>query len=257
MSQVILNGRPYQVDAFVFDKDGLLFQTKPFWQALALARAEELSARLDEDFVEDWLGLMGVFSSVTDDGRLAVEGVDVNGMLAVASPDEEITATAALLAYYLEFPWVEARQAVREVYAAADEKIEKNLKQALKPQRGFPEIFRRLRAAGIPYGIATSDTRERAVRSVDMFDRAEDLAFIITPKEVRRGKPDPEMLCQASEIMNIPVSRLAMVGDSTVDMEMARAAGATGIGVPEHEYVRQGMGAAEIIDSLDEIVIAP
>ena len=257
MSLISVGGHLREVDVFVFDKDGLLFQSKPFWQALALVRAEGLAVHLDERAIGDWLKLMGVAGHAAG-GEWVMEDVDVNGMLAVASPDEEMVATASFMAYRLGWPWVRARQAARDIYAAGDEIFGKILKRALVPHQGFPEIFRRLRDCGIPYGIATSDSRERAVMSVDMFDRSGDLAFILSPKDVRRGKPDPEMLHRVSEIMNAPLNRLAMVGDSVVDVQMAKAAGAIGIGIPEHEAVRHAMEtyATVIVSSLDEIMIA-
>ena len=53
------------------------------------------------------------------------------------------------------------------------------------------------------------------------------------------------------------MEQIAMLGDSFVDVEMARAAGALGIGIPEQESMRQRMSgiADEIITSLDEILI--
>lgn len=256
MSLIILNGRAYEVDALIFDKDGLLFQTKPFWRALALARLAGLADHLEAQDLADWLKLMGADGRLNENGRWVIEEVDVNGMLAVASPDEETVATASFLAFRLGWSWVQALNAAREVYEAGD--VNFSLKEALTPQKGFPGIFNRLREHGISYGLATSDTRERALASLEMFDRADGPLFIITPKEVRRGKPDPEMLVKAAEMLNTQPSRLAMVGDSVVDVQMARAAGALGIGIPEHDQVRLAMApyAPEIVSSLDDIVIA-
>lgn len=55
--------------------------------------------------------------------------------------------------------------------------------------------------------------------------------------------------------MNVPTSQLAMVGDSYVDVEMARRAGAVGIGVPETEEMRCQMHelGAIVLEHLDQI----
>ena len=51
------------------------------------------------------------------------------------------------------------------------------------------------------------------------------------------------------------MENIAMVGDSIVDVEMAKNAGAIGIGIPEHEEMKQKMCgiASEIVDSLEDI----
>jgi len=58
-----------------------------------------------------------------------------------------------------------------------------------------------------------------------------------------------------SRRLDIPAAQLVMVGDSYVDVEMARRAGAVGIGIPETETMRAQMEEMGVIvvNSLDEI----
>ena len=125
----------------------------------------------------------------------------------------------------------------------------------MKPRKGFPDILKRLRDASIPYGIATSDTKERAKKSVELFDDYSKVKFVVTIDDVERGKPDPDMLWWIQKRTKIPMENIAMVGDSIVDVEMAKNAGAIGIGIPEHEEMKQKMCgiASEIVDSLEDI----
>jgi phosphoglycolate phosphatase-like HAD superfamily hydrolase len=44
--------------------------------------------------------------------------------------------------------------------------------------------------------------------------------------DVERGKPHPEALLRALEVLGVPASRSVYVGDTPTDLEMARAAGA-------------------------------
>lgn len=249
MIWVNAGGQRFQVSAFVFDKDGLLFASKGFWIALAEERLTELRKLGSHRLVMEWAKCFGVN---TPDG-VTVTDVDASGILAVASPAEEITATAALIVQNLGIRWTEARDLANEVFRQAD--LHLNLQKALQPQRGFPGIMERLRQRGIPYGVATSDTEQRVLDSFRMFDDPDALAFIISPRDVNRGKPNPDMLEEVSRRMNIPASQLAMVGDSYVDIEMARRAGAIGIGVPETETMRQQMQelSAIVVENLDQI----
>lgn len=253
MSKVLVGSHEMDIDLFVFDKDGLLFESLPFWKELANARIDACSKYLLAEQLREWLRVLGV-SYVSEDTLPRATGINPSGVFAVASPREEILVTAAFLAEHLGIGWVEAREQGEQIFEDADRYLD--LKAALVPRAGFPRIFERLRLAHIPYGIATSDTYDRAWRSVAIFDDPKALRFIVTPMDVRHGKPAPEMLRLICEKTGVPPERIAMVGDSFVDMEMASRAGAIGIGIPEQdENMRRKMKihTPYLIDSLEEI----
>lgn len=236
---------------FVFDKDGLLFQSLPFWRTMAHDRARALSDILTPRQTEDWFSLMSV-AGRCEDGTITIDDVSETGIFAVASPMEEIAVTAAFLTRHANLLWAEARQHARIAFQKADEAFDP---ATLKPHKGFPDVFKRLQKAGIPYGIATSDIAERAIRSVDLFDSAEALSFIVTPVQVENGKPAADMLEWIARRTGMAMERIAVVGDSIVDMEMAKAAGALGFGIPERDSMRALMQpvATAMPASLDEI----
>lgn len=249
MIRVNAGGYSFEVAAFVFDKDGLLFESKGFWIALAEERLAQIRKLGSQSLTLEWAKCFGV---ETADG-ITVTDVDASGILAVASPAEEITATATLIVQTLHLRWTEARDRANEIFHQADQELD--LRKALRPRRGFPQIMERLRQKGVPYGVATSDTAQRVKDSFQMFDDPEALAFTISPKDVARGKPNPDMLEEVSRRLGVPMNQLAMVGDSYVDVEMARRAGAVGIGIPETEEMRIQMHelGAIVLEHLDQI----
>lgn len=249
MIRVNAGGHSFEVAAFVFDKDGLLFESKGFWLALAEERLTQIRKLGSHDLTMNWARCFGV---ETADG-INVTDVDASGILAVASPTEEITATAALIVQALGMRWTEARDRANDIFRQADEDLD--LRKALRPQRGFPAIMKRLRQKQVPYGVATSDTTQRVIDSFRIYDDPEALAFMISPKDVARGKPNPDMLEEISRRLGVPTSQLAMVGDSYVDVEMARRCGAVGIGIPETEEMRRQMHelGAIVLEHLDQI----
>lgn len=249
MIRVCVGGRTVDAAAFVFDKDGLLFESRQFWIALSEARLLQIRESCTVALAREWADCFGV---ETTDG-VQVSAVDPYGILAVASPEEEITATAALIVQNCRLCWTEARDLAGAIFQQADRKLD--LRRALKPRPGFPDIMARLRCLGVPYGVATSDTVERALASFQLFDDPGALSFVISPREVKRGKPYPDMLETVSRRLSVPQESLVMVGDSYVDVEMARRAGAIGIGIPETEEMRERMIAegAIVVDSLEQI----
>ncbi len=249
MIRVHAGGHSFDAAAFVFDKDGLLFESIGFWIALAEERLTQIRKLGSQALTMEWARCFGV---VTKDG-ITVETVDANGILALASPAEEISATATLIAQILGTRWTEARDQAGEIFRVADEQLD--LRRALRPRRGFPGILERLRQKGVPYGVATSDTAQRVLDSFRMFDDPDALAFILSPKDVARGKPNPDMLEEVSRRLGVSQKELVMIGDSFVDVEMARRAGAVGIGIPETEEMKRQMHqiGAIVLEHLDQI----
>ena len=249
MALVRANGIEKEISLMVFDKDGLMFRSQPFWSYIGEVRIQMLRAYLGEDGIADWAGIFGL---TMEDGRVVY--TDPKGTLAVASPREEKAVTAGMLVRWLGLNWAAARNASEVVFERADAAME--LKKALVPCPGFPDIFRRLREAGIRYAIATSDTFERVVESLEMFgERTPEI--VVFPEMVAHGKPAPDMLNLIAERSGVPMERIAMVGDSYVDVRMAHDAGAFGIGVPETDEMREAMKpfTSAIVESLDNIEV--
>jgi phosphoglycolate phosphatase len=95
---------------------------------------------------------------------------------------------------------------------------------------GIAELLRGLDAAGVPLAVATGKSRvglNRALVQTGLGPR-----FLSTRcADEGAPKPDPWMLRDLSEVLQIPTGRMVMVGDTTHDVGMARAAGAASVAV--------------------------
>ncbi|WP_169306654.1 HAD family hydrolase [Cohnella pontilimi] len=239
----------FDVDAVVFDKDGLLFDSQYFWKALAQIRVDTLR-EIDGFPIDKWCSLFGV---ERENGEIL--SIHPSGIFAIASPQEEAVVTASLLHEATGDEWGRCRRRAVEAFEESDKRFD--VRRALLPKPGFPRIFRELRDVGIPYGVATSDDAERTRVSVDQFDEADSLRFIVTPVEVKRGKPNPDMLLLISEMLGIPCNRMMMIGDSYVDVQMAQSAGCIGIGIPDDAAMKDKMMEYDctILESLEELEV--
>ncbi len=255
MRKIKIKDKVYPVAVVVFDKDGLLFDSRAFWRELAQARLHAALRRVEKGTAAEWLEVMDVYGETDESGELLVKEVKPDGVTAVASPLEERMITAAFLLQRLRCSWPEARELAGKIFEEGDRIID--LKKAIVPKPGFPDIFRRLRAAGIPYGIATSDDLRRARESVALYDDPEGMDFVITPEDVQGNKPEPDMLELIAARYHVDSRHILMVGDSYVDMMMADAAGAVGIGIPEFSHMEEKMRpyAAELAETLDDMII--
>jgi pyrophosphatase PpaX len=103
--------------------------------------------------------------------------------------------------------------------------------ELVKPFPLVNEVLQRLYQSGIKLGVVTTKMRmttERGLHYVGLFDY---MSSIVTIEDVQHPKPHPEPVLKAiNELEADPASTL-MVGDSTVDIESANAAGAVSVGV--------------------------
>ncbi len=94
-----------------------------------------------------------------------------------------------------------------------------------RPFEGVPEALDRLHSAGVRLAIATNRTRESLDTMLEehgllgMFDVRLSAACVPFPK------PHPLMLERALDMLQVHARSALMVGDTTVDVRMGRAAG--------------------------------
>jgi phosphoglycolate phosphatase len=100
----------------------------------------------------------------------------------------------------------------------------------LKVFDGIAELLRGLDAAGVPLAVATGKSRvglNRALVQTGLGPR-----FVATRcADEGAPKPDPWMLRDLGEVLQTPTSRMVMIGDTTHDVGMAHAAGASSVAV--------------------------
>jgi phosphoglycolate phosphatase len=95
---------------------------------------------------------------------------------------------------------------------------------------GIRELIETLSDPEIFLGVATGKNLvglEHTLRELGLRERFHTLQ---TPDRCR-SKPDPEMVLRAMAETAMEPTQTAVIGDTTFDMEMARSAGATAIGV--------------------------
>lgn len=95
---------------------------------------------------------------------------------------------------------------------------------------GARDTIGRLHAEGWLLGVATGKSR----RGIDHVFSHHDIGHLFACAfcaDDGPGKPDPHMLRLNMEALDVPPGRTVMIGDTTFDMEMARAAGAHALGV--------------------------
>ncbi|WDL95339.1 HAD family hydrolase [Alicyclobacillus sp. ALC3] len=234
-------GREMQCEVLCLDKDGLMFERGVFWRTLWRARERALSDMASEVALQELRSLLGVSSEIE---------ADANGPFALMSPGEEAVVVAALLYRDSGLPWDTALETAKQRLKQSDDDLD--LRQALVPRPGFPDILHRAKAAGMKVAVVTADDESRARESLALFGVRDLVDLVCTPAQVKNSKPYPDMLRYVERELGVHAAKLVMVGDSLVDVQMAAAAGASGIGVPYPENLSR-FDSHLTVDTLDDI----
>jgi pyrophosphatase PpaX len=117
---------------------------------------------------------------------------------------------------------------------------------------GVFDLLRTVRARGIATGIVTSKARVSAAPSFARFLLDQEMDIIVTEDDTERHKPFPDPLLHAARLLDVPAGDCWYIGDSTHDMEAARAAGMVAIGAAWGPY-----GAAALTPLADAVAETP
>ncbi len=103
---------------------------------------------------------------------------------------------------------------------------------AAQPYPGAAEALRALHAAGLRTGIVTNKQQRFATGLLKRLGLSGDVDLVVGGDTCERRKPDPQPLLFACESLRVPPSATLMVGDSSTDVQAARAAGLPVVCVP-------------------------
>ena len=110
---------------------------------------------------------------------------------------------------------------------------------------GMPRLLDDLHAAGGRTGVVSSkkgDTVLLGLRAVGLDDRIDVVA---AQEHTTLHKPDPQPLRYAAEVLGVPPRECVYVGDATVDVQAARAAGMGAVAVTWGAGLRGALEACE------------
>lgn len=96
---------------------------------------------------------------------------------------------------------------------------------------GIPGLLRRLENKNIPKGILSNKTHELVLQVVDILLSSYRFGAVWGAKKEFPKKPDPESALRVAEELGVRPGEVLYCGDSGVDMETARNAGMTAVGV--------------------------
>lgn len=119
------------------------------------------------------------------------------------------------------------RQLPSEFDATFHERVFAAFGAELEAVVGAAEVVEELRADGVPYCLASSGSHERirvALKKTELYELFGE-ERIFSSQDVGRGKPAPDLFLHAASVMGVAPERCAVVEDSPLGVQAARAAG--------------------------------
>ncbi|RIX45843.1 pyrophosphatase PpaX [Paenibacillus nanensis] len=126
----------------------------------------------------------------------------------------------------------------------------------VKPFDNVVEVLEKLHQDGVKIGVVTTKIRLTTEKGLSFVGIRDVVDAIVTIDDVTRAKPHPEPVQKALELLNAAPESAIMVGDSAVDMQSAKAAGVTAVGVAwslKGAQVLRDAGADYVIDDMREL----
>lgn len=197
--------------AVLWDLDGTIVDTEPYWITAEMELCEVFSATWTH---EDAIAVVGQGLPHTA-SLMRSRGVDLT---------------------------------IDEIIQSMTSRVLELLEVAVPWRPGAVELMKEIQAAGIPQAMVTMSI-ERMGRAVARLIPGDPLSLVVSGDHVSASKPDPEAYLLAAERLGVKISECVAFEDSPAGCTSAHTSGAFTIGVP-HIVSLESVDTAMKLDSL-------
>ena len=234
------------VEAIVFDKDGTLADSRGLLQRTALARAEACAAAVGAGD--------GLIQALLDCFGVSAHAIDPDGLMAAGTREANKQGAVAVLAQ-AGYPADQARVLVAECFAAVNAK--RNGKAAdTPPFAGTAAMLERLYNSPVKLGVLSSDSPAYVKEFLSYYDL---MPWVHEWRGTGPGeppKPDPALLLEVCDRLQVAVKHTLVVGDSWADCALTAQAGAAGFVSVSEPWGRSPVtGASLVLGDWDDLAV--
>ncbi|MBE9159761.1 HAD family hydrolase [Nodosilinea sp. LEGE 06152] len=234
------------IDAIVFDKDGTLANSHQLLHRTALARAEACATAVgaDDEMVQALLTCFGV----------SPQGIDPDGLMAAGTREANRQGAITVLVQ-AGYPQEKVTALVADCFAAVN--AARNGKAAHTPPfEGTAAMLKRLHQSPLKLGVLSSDSPayvEEFLRYYDLMPWVDEWQGT---KPEDPPKPDPTLLEQVCDRLQVSVARTLVIGDSWADLALAERAKAAGFVSVSEPWGRSPVpGATLVLSDWDDLEV--
>jgi beta-phosphoglucomutase-like phosphatase (HAD superfamily) len=207
------------IKAAIFDMDGLLIDSEPFWVKAEKAAFKKVGLEISNEDLESHMG----------------------------------TKIDEVVAYrFGQHPWKGASQT--DIIASIVDGVLQQIRDGGKAKKGVHEILDLFSSLGIPMSVASSSTFEIIETTLNKLNIRKYFQFIHSAEKEKYGKPHPAVYVSTAELLQIPTFQCLAFEDSPAGVLAAKSARMHCVAVPakqnrEHSYIKI---ADLVLDSLEQ-----
>jgi mannitol-1-/sugar-/sorbitol-6-/2-deoxyglucose-6-phosphatase len=183
--------------AAIFDMDGLLIDSEPFWRAAERA----------------------VFGSV---------GIDITDEM--AADTAPLTTRAVAEHWYRVRPW--SGPSIADMESAVVARVATQIRAQARALPGVHEALAFCERAGFRVALASNSPQLLCTLALDSLGIAARFQEVVSADHVERGKPDPAIYLLAARRLGVDSRECLVFEDSPTGVRAARAAGMSVVAVP-------------------------
>ena len=208
------------IQAVVFDMDGTLIDSEPFW-----ARAEQ-----------EVFGALGV--PITEE---------------LAATTAGMTTAAVTQFWYEQSPW--EGPGLGEVEQNVLDRVAALIRSEGEPMPGVPIVLQRMQAQGLKLALATNSPEYLIPMVLERLQIGQYFEALVSVNDVHAGKPAPDIYLAAAKRLGVAPQFCLAVEDSATGLQSALSAGmATAAVVPPHLQPHRLFHQAHLqLRSLDQL----
>lgn len=228
------------IRGILFDKDGTLVDFYAMWIPAYEEAANHAITRMGRPDLRDRLLVAGGFDPTT-------RRVTAGSVLASGTNQEIVEA------------WADAAGAawIAELEGGVHAIFHDHSTRPPLATTPLAPVFEALKARGLFIGVATMDTHAAAEAALEHLGVRHHVDAVVGSDDVAAPKPAPDMVHAFARAVGIEPASVVMVGDSTIDLMMGRAAGvAKTVGVLTGPSTRADLEADHVLGSIAELPAA-
>jgi phosphoglycolate phosphatase len=199
------------IDLVIFDKDGTLIEFGSMWSGWAVELETGLRRATGRSIEVPLFAMLGVDPA---------SGTVFHGGGLTATPMARLREATRELLEEDGLSRKEAEGALAEAWHAPDPVA------LAHPLADLVALFGGLRASGRQIAVATSDDRGPTLRTLTALGVVDLVSAVVCADDGLPVKPAADMIVRICEELGVEPACAAVVGDSTADLLMGRAAGA-------------------------------
>lgn len=237
------------IKGILFDKDGTLLDFNSIWIPVAISLVDEIVSEFAiEDSIDIKRKLLGNIGVL--DGR-----VEPSGILAWGTSKDISEAFEKVLCK--EKVQENMLDELADLVKNKIHKLTKEKSEFIKPIGNLIKLLEELKQRNIQIGLATSDSYESTHICLEQLEIKKYFNFIGTDDGITKSKPNPEVLYKFCETCEIKPTEVAMVGDTEIDMILAKngnAALAIAVLSGTNDFKNLDKKPDYIINSVEELI---